>query len=97
MMPRKFTDSELDEADALRAQGEKWDVVEAILGAGIKGACDYRRRTYRPGYSSHAPAAWLVKVAGMTLPPVLTQAEADQLVLCSQGATKHALFLRDGV
>ena len=42
-MPRKFTDAQLDEADALHAAGEKWDVINLILGDGIKQACYYRK------------------------------------------------------
>lgn len=43
MMPRKFTDAQLDEADALHASGEKWDVIDLMLGEGIKQACYYRK------------------------------------------------------
>jgi hypothetical protein len=41
-MPR-WTDEQLDEAETLRASGEKWIVVEAMMGEGIKNACEYRR------------------------------------------------------
>ncbi len=42
MMPRKYDDSDLDKAEELRRRGEKWVVVEALLGDGIKQACYYR-------------------------------------------------------
>lgn len=42
-MPRKFTDKELDEADRLHAKGEKWDVINLVLGDGIKQARYYRK------------------------------------------------------
>lgn len=41
MMPRKFTDEEIQQANNLRARGEKWIVIEAMIGEGIKGACYY--------------------------------------------------------
>lgn len=41
MMPRKFTDEEIQRANDLRARGEKWIVIEAMIGEGIKGACYY--------------------------------------------------------
>ncbi len=43
MMPRKYDDSDLDKAEELRRRGEKWVVVEALLGDGIKQACYYRK------------------------------------------------------
>jgi hypothetical protein len=42
MMPRKFTDEDIDRANGLRGRGEKWVVIEAMIGEGIKGACYYR-------------------------------------------------------
>lgn len=42
MMPRKFTDEDIQKANELRVKGEKWIVIEAMLGEGIKGACYYR-------------------------------------------------------
>ena len=42
MMPRKFTDEQMAEADAMRAKGMRWIVIEACLGEGIKQACYYR-------------------------------------------------------
>ncbi|AIC20620.1 hypothetical protein EY04_17430 [Pseudomonas chlororaphis] len=44
MMPRKFCDEDIDKATELRRRGEKWIVIEALLGEGIQGACDRRRR-----------------------------------------------------
>lgn len=44
MMPRKFCDEDIDKALELRRRGEKWIVIEALLGDGIQGACDRRRR-----------------------------------------------------
>ena len=41
-MPRKFTSAQMDEADRMRASGEKWIVIETVIGEGIKGACHYR-------------------------------------------------------
>lgn len=43
MMPRKFTEAQLDQADEMHAKGEKWAVIDLILGEGIKQACWYRR------------------------------------------------------
>lgn len=43
MMKRKFTNAQLDEAEAMRATGEKWIVICAILGENIDQACRYRR------------------------------------------------------
>lgn len=43
MMPRKFTDAQLDQADAMHARGEKWEVIDMMLGVGIKQACYYRK------------------------------------------------------
>lgn len=43
MMPRKFTDAQLDQADAMHASGEKWEVIDMMLGVGIKQACYYRK------------------------------------------------------
>ena len=64
MMPRKFTDEELDRADAMHANGEKWEVVDLLLGEGIKQACYYRKTkgyigTYNDDLESlNAVMAW---------------------------------------
>lgn len=42
MMPRKFTDEQLDQAEQMRKKGVRWIVIEACLGEGIKNACHYR-------------------------------------------------------
>lgn len=42
MMPRKFTDEQIIQADEMRKKGMRWIVIEAILGEGIKNACHYR-------------------------------------------------------
>lgn len=42
-MPRKFTDDQLDQADRMHAAGEKWEVIDMIMGVGIKQACYYRK------------------------------------------------------
>lgn len=39
---RRFTDAQLDEAEALRATGEKWAVINLILGEGIDQSVRYR-------------------------------------------------------
>lgn len=43
VMPRKFTDAQLDEAEALLATGEKWTVINARLGENISQSVMYRR------------------------------------------------------
>ena len=101
MMPRKFDDSDLDKAEELRRRGEKWVVVEALLGDGIKNACEYRR-THRPQPRqcscnggklpcSCRPDAWMLK--GLDTPVlVLTEHEANAAL--QPGVTKHPLFMR---
>jgi len=42
MMPRKFTDAQIDQANEMRAKGMQWPQIEAQLGEGIKGCCYYR-------------------------------------------------------
>jgi hypothetical protein len=55
MMPRKFTDEQLDKADAMHESGEKWEVIDLILGEGIKQACYYRKtRGYIGQYNESA-------------------------------------------
>lgn len=55
MMPRKLTDEQLDEADRLHKNGEKWDVIDLILGEGIKQSCYYRKtRGYVGTYNESA-------------------------------------------
>lgn len=44
MTARKFCDEDLDKAEELRRRGEKWIVVEALLGDGIQAACTHRAR-----------------------------------------------------
>lgn len=45
MRPRKFIDALIEQALTLRRQGEKWVVVEAMLGDGMKNACyQYTKR-----------------------------------------------------
>jgi len=64
MMPRKFTDAQLDEANALRTNGMQWPQIESALGHGIKNACQYRDHIgYVAEYSEEretqsALAAW---------------------------------------
>ena len=64
MMPRKFTDEQLDKAEAMHAAGDKWEVIDLILGEGIKQACYYRKTrgyvgTYNePAELREAMAAW---------------------------------------
>lgn len=41
-MTRKFSTEILDRAEELRIQGEKWTVIEATLGEGVKGAVYHR-------------------------------------------------------
>jgi hypothetical protein len=101
MMPRKFDDSDLDKAEELRRRGEKWTVVEALLGDGIKGACDYRR-THKKAVQfcscnqgrmpcTCKPDAWMLK--GLEKPVlVLTECEANAAL--QPGITKHPLFMR---
>lgn len=43
MMARKFSDEAINEAEAMRVRGEKWIVIEAVLGDGIKGAVYHRK------------------------------------------------------
>ncbi len=43
MMPRKFTNEQLDQADKMHADGEKWEVIDMLMGVGIKQACWYRK------------------------------------------------------
>lgn len=43
MMPRKFTDEVIDQAESMRGKGMRWIVIEACLGEGIKQACYYRK------------------------------------------------------
>lgn len=97
----RFTTGQLDEAEALRAKGEKWIVVEAMLGEGIKNACEYRRtRTSAPRFCdcnqgrlpcSCKPDAW--KLSNGVL--ALTEHEANAYL--EPGVTKHPLFMRDRV
>lgn len=42
MMPRKFTDAQLDQAEQMRDKGMRWIVIESCLGEGIKNAVHYR-------------------------------------------------------
>lgn len=42
MMPRKFTDEQIDQALEMRAKGIRWVVIESCIGYGITGACHYR-------------------------------------------------------
>lgn len=94
----RFTPAQLDEAESLRAHGEKWIVVEAILGEGVKGACEYRRMrrgtpsvcTCNGGRVPCAckPDAW--KLSNGML--VLTEVEANAAL--EPGVTKHPLFMR---
>ncbi len=64
MMPRKFTDEQLDRADEMHAAGDKWEVIDMILGVGIKQACYYRKTkgylgTYNESMEvNDALAAW---------------------------------------
>lgn len=94
----RWADAQLDEAEALRAKGEKWIVVEAMLGEGIQGACNYRR-THKalPRFCdcnqgrlpcSCKPDAW--KLSNGLL--VLTEHEANAAL--EPGVTKHPLFMR---
>jgi hypothetical protein len=99
MMPRKFDDSDLDKAEELRRRGEKWVVVEALLGDGIQKACNYRRtHNATPRFCdcnqgrlpcSCKPDAW--KLSNGLL--VLTEHEANAALV--PGVTKHALFMRE--
>jgi hypothetical protein len=43
MMARKFSSEVLDQAEEMRVKGEKWIVIEAILGEGVKGAVYHRK------------------------------------------------------
>ena len=64
MMPRKFTDEQIDQAQAMRAKGIRWVVIEACIGDGITGACRYRDvigyiGTYNEEIETqHALSAW---------------------------------------
>ena len=64
MMPRKFTDEQLNTADRMHESGEKWEVIDMVLGVGIKQACYYRKtKGYLGQYNepieiSEALAAW---------------------------------------
>lgn len=64
MMPRKFSDFQIDQAEEMRAKGIRWIVIEKCLGAGMMGAAHYRRKIgYVTGYSEEAEtrsatAAW---------------------------------------
>lgn len=63
-MPRKFTDAQLDHADTMHSSGEKWEVIDMMLGVGIKQACYYRKTkgyvgTYNESIEvNNALAAW---------------------------------------
>lgn len=95
---RRWTAQQMDEAEALRAQGEKWIVVEAMLGEGIKNACEYRRlRDARPKICdcnqgrlpcSCKPDAWKLSNGALAL----TEHEANAKL--EPGITKHPLFMR---
>lgn len=64
MMPRKFTDAEIDKAEDMRTKGIRWIVIEKCLGYGMMGAVHYRRKIgYISGYNDEietlaATAAW---------------------------------------
>lgn len=64
MMPRKFTDVEIDKAEEMRAKGIRWIVIEKCLGYGMMGAVHYRRKIgYVDSYgedieNSRALSAW---------------------------------------
>lgn len=98
MRPRKFHDSVRDEAERLRTKGEKWIVIEATLGEGVKGACDYRRlREARPRACTCGngrlpcecnPDAWKLSDGRLAL----TEHEANAAL--EPGVTKQPLFLR---
>lgn len=42
-MRRKFTNEQMDAAEEMRASGEKWAVINLILGENIDQACRYRK------------------------------------------------------
>lgn len=97
MRPRKFDDSDLDKAEELRRRGEKWVVVEALLGDGIKNACYRRLQNFVPPICSCnggrlpcacKPDAW--KLSNGLL--ALTEHEANAAL--EPGVTKHPLFMR---
>lgn len=100
----RWTDAQLDEAEALRAKGEKWIVVEAMMGEGIKNACDYRRLRNGDPLVCNCnqgrlpctckPDAWLIK-SDAEARTALTEHEANAALCEIPGATKHALFLRE--
>lgn len=55
MMPRKFTNEQIDKAEEMRAKGIRWIVIEKCLGEGMMGACHYRRKVgYVDGYNEDA-------------------------------------------
>lgn len=63
MMPRKFTDYEIDRAREMRANGIRWIVIETCVGKGITGACHYREKIGYVGYNEdietqQAMSAW---------------------------------------
>lgn len=64
MMPRKFTDEQIDQAQEMRVKGIRWVVIEKCIGYGITGACHYRDNIgYIGSYdeeleTSKAIAAW---------------------------------------
>lgn len=97
-LPR-FTATQLDEAESLRSKGEKWIVIEAMLGEGIKNACDYRRtRTAQPRFCdcnqgrlpcSCKPDAWKLSNG------LLAATEQEANAALEPGVTKHPLFMRD--
>lgn len=97
MRPRKFDDSDLDKAEELRRRGEKWVVVEALLGDGIKNACYRHLQNFVPPICSCNdgrlpcacnPDAW--KLSNGLL--ALTEHEANAAL--EPGVTKHPLFMR---
>lgn len=47
MMPRMFTNAQLDQAEEMRKKGIRWIVIEKCLGEGMLGACHYRRKKNR--------------------------------------------------
>lgn len=98
----RWTTEQLDQAENMRSLGEKWIVVEAIMGEGIKNAVEYRRM--RSGKHSICdcnqgrlpcsckPDAW--KIIGSDGAQVmLTEHEANMAL--HPGVTKHPLFMRD--
>lgn len=52
MMPRKFSDEQINRAEEMRAKGIRWVVIEKCIGVGIMGAYHYRQKVgYSSGYS----------------------------------------------